>query len=224
MIPGARLVILGRQGAGKGTQCSRLSRHYVVPHISTGDMLRAAVREETELGRTAKEIMDAGGLVGDEIMIGIVEERLAHDDARTARLHPRRIPPHRRPGRGAAPDHRGPRQADPSRDRPRRAARARPRTDLGSSGVSRLRDQLHRHRVVSATVDLRRLRRRRRAARRRHAGRGQPAARPVRDADQPLIDYYGERGELSVVNGVGRPDDVFNRLVEVIDKRRRATG
>jgi len=49
MIPGARLILLGRQGAGKGTQCVRLSRHYVVPHISTGDMLRAAVREGTEL-------------------------------------------------------------------------------------------------------------------------------------------------------------------------------
>ena len=59
MIPGVRLVILGRQGAGKGTQCVRLSRHYVVPHISTGDMLRAAVKEGTEFGLKAKEIMDA---------------------------------------------------------------------------------------------------------------------------------------------------------------------
>ena len=50
MIPGARLVISGRQGPGKGTQCVRLSRHYVVPHISTGDMLRAAVTEGTEFG------------------------------------------------------------------------------------------------------------------------------------------------------------------------------
>jgi len=83
VIPGARIVILGRQGAGKGTQCVRLSRHYVVPHISTGDMLRGAVREGTDLGRTAKEIMDSGGLVGDEVMIGIVDERLQRADART---------------------------------------------------------------------------------------------------------------------------------------------
>ncbi|MEZ5258532.1 MAG: nucleoside monophosphate kinase [Ilumatobacteraceae bacterium] len=83
MIPGARLVIFGRQGAGKGTQCVRLSRHYVVPHISTGDTLRAAVREGTELGKTAKAIMDSGGLVSDDIMIGIVEERLGRDDAMT---------------------------------------------------------------------------------------------------------------------------------------------
>src|SRR5262245_12297191 len=83
MIPGARIIILGRQGAGKGTQCVRLSRHYVVPHISTGDMLRVAVRERTELGMAAREIMDAGGLVGDDIMIGIVDERLNRDDARS---------------------------------------------------------------------------------------------------------------------------------------------
>jgi adenylate kinase len=82
VIPGARLVLLGRQGAGKGTQCVRLSRHYVVPHISTGDMLRAAVREGTEFGRKAKEIMDSGELVSDEIMGGVVDERLDRDDTR----------------------------------------------------------------------------------------------------------------------------------------------
>ncbi len=74
------MVMLGRQGAGKGTQCVRLSRHYVVPHISTGDMLRAAVREGTDLGRKAAELMAAGELVPDDIMIGIVEERLDRDD------------------------------------------------------------------------------------------------------------------------------------------------
>ena len=81
MIPGARLIILGRQGAGKGTQCVRLSRHYVVPHISTGDMLRAAAREGSELGLMAKQIMEEGGLVGDEVMIGLVDERLRKPDA-----------------------------------------------------------------------------------------------------------------------------------------------
>jgi len=81
MIQGVRLIILGRQGAGKGTQCVRLSNHYVVPHISTGDILRAAVKEGTELGRMAGEVMKAGGLVGDDIMIGIVDERLSRPDA-----------------------------------------------------------------------------------------------------------------------------------------------
>ena len=80
MTVGVRMVMLGRQGAGKGTQCVRLSRHYVVPHISTGDMLRAAVREGTELGLKAGELMAAGNLVPDDLMIGIVDERLCRDD------------------------------------------------------------------------------------------------------------------------------------------------
>lgn len=80
MSSGVRLVVLGRQGAGKGTQCVRLSRHYVVPHISTGDMLRAAVKVGSELGRQASEIMADGGLVPDDVMVGIVEERLDHSD------------------------------------------------------------------------------------------------------------------------------------------------
>jgi len=83
VIPGVRLVLLGRQGAGKGTQCVRLARHYVVPHISTGDMLRAAVREGSPFGLKAKEYMDRGDLLPDDVMIGIVAERLAKDDART---------------------------------------------------------------------------------------------------------------------------------------------
>jgi len=83
VIPGARLVLLGRQGAGKGTQCTRLSRHYVVPHISTGDILRAAVREGTEFGKKAKELMDAGELLPDDVIVGIIDERLARDDTRT---------------------------------------------------------------------------------------------------------------------------------------------
>lgn len=82
MIPGARLVLLGRQGAGKGTQCTRLSRHYVVPHISTGDILRAAVREGTEFGKKAKELMDEGELLPDDVIVGIVDERLDRDDTR----------------------------------------------------------------------------------------------------------------------------------------------
>ena len=81
MIPGARVVILGRQGAGKGTQCIRLSRHYVVPHVSTGEILRSAVKDGTPLGQQAKEFMDAGDLVPDDVMIGIVDERLQRPDA-----------------------------------------------------------------------------------------------------------------------------------------------
>lgn len=76
-----RLVIFGRQGAGKGTQCVYLAERYGIPHISTGDMLRAAVEAGTELGQMAKSIMDAGDLVPDKVMNGIVAERLAEPDA-----------------------------------------------------------------------------------------------------------------------------------------------
>jgi len=75
-----RLVIFGRQGAGKGTQCARLVDRYGVVHISTGDMLRAERSAGTELGRKAGEIMDAGGLVGDDIMIPVAKHRLAEPD------------------------------------------------------------------------------------------------------------------------------------------------
>ena len=75
--------MLGRQGAGKGTQAVRLSRHYVVPHISTGDMLRAAVKEGTEFGLKAKAFMDAGELLPDSIIIGVVDERLEKDDTKS---------------------------------------------------------------------------------------------------------------------------------------------
>ncbi len=75
-----RLVIFGRQGAGKGTQCVRLVETFGVIHVSTGDVLRGAVAAGTELGLKAKAIMDAGDLVSDDIMNGIVRERLAEQD------------------------------------------------------------------------------------------------------------------------------------------------
>lgn len=80
MNPGARIVILGKQGAGKGTQAVRLSRHYVVPHVATGDTFRAAVRSGSEFGRAARKYLDAGDLVPDEVVIGMVSERLTKDD------------------------------------------------------------------------------------------------------------------------------------------------
>ena len=80
MSSGTRIVLLGRQGAGKGTQCLRLSRHYVVPHISTGDMLRAAVREDSALGRSVEKIIGGGGLVSDELIIEVVRGRLNKAD------------------------------------------------------------------------------------------------------------------------------------------------
>jgi adenylate kinase len=76
MTAGTRLVMLGRQGAGKGTQCVRMSRHYVVPHISTGDMLRTAVKAGTDVGLRAKGYMDRGELLPDEVMVAVVDEQI----------------------------------------------------------------------------------------------------------------------------------------------------
>lgn len=76
-----RLVILGKQGAGKGTQSERLAGRFRIPRISTGDMFRAAVRAGSGYGRAAQKYMDAGELVPDDVVIGLVEERLSEKDA-----------------------------------------------------------------------------------------------------------------------------------------------
>ena len=83
MAAGVRLVVLGKQGAGKGTQCVRLSHRYAVPHISTGDMLRAAVRAQTPLGIEAESLMSTGELLPDELITRMVDERLTERDATT---------------------------------------------------------------------------------------------------------------------------------------------
>src|ERR1700761_8121642 len=76
-----RIVLLGAPGSGKGTQSQRLVERYAIPQISTGDLLRAAVAKGTELGLKAKEAMNAGKLVDDEIVLGMIRERLAEPDA-----------------------------------------------------------------------------------------------------------------------------------------------
>jgi adenylate kinase len=90
-----RLILLGAPGAGKGTQAQYITGKFGIPQISTGDMLRAAVKAKTELGLQAKEVMDAGGLVSDDIIIGLVKERITEDDCANGFLFdgfPRTIP------------------------------------------------------------------------------------------------------------------------------------
>jgi len=74
------LLILGPQGAGKGTQATRIAEEYGVPHISTGDILRAAIAQGTTLGLEVQPIVESGRLVPDELMVGLIRERLGHDD------------------------------------------------------------------------------------------------------------------------------------------------
>jgi adenylate kinase len=75
-----RIILLGSPGSGKGTQAQFITEKYAIPQISTGDMLRAAVREGTPLGVAAKKVMDAGGLVSDDIILGLIKERIAQPD------------------------------------------------------------------------------------------------------------------------------------------------
>lgn len=213
-----RLVLFGRQGAGKGTQCIRLSHHYVVPHISTGDILRAAVREGTELGKQAKAIIDAGGLVSDEIVVGIIEERLQQDDAA---------------GRGYILD-----------GFPRTVAQAIALDAITTNLPLELAIDL----LVPRDLVLSRLSARRvcRDCGANFTATGnEPTSWSCdncggdvvqRDDDtpeainkrldlyetqtQPLIDYYGNAGKLATVDGVGHPDEVFTRLVKTIDQPR----
>jgi len=218
LIPGARLIILGRQGAGKGTQCVRLSRHYVVPHVSTGDMLRGAVRHRTELGVMAKEVMDAGGLVGDEIMVGLVDDRLRRPDAST---------------RGYILD-----------GFPRTVTQASGLDELVGERPLHVCVDLDVPRdVVLARISARRVCRDCGTNYTATGGERQPWICEVCGGDvmqrgddtpdavnrrldlyeeqtAPLIEFYGRDRRLAKVDGVGHPDEVFHRLTSTIDHYR----
>lgn len=80
------IILMGLPGAGKGTQAEKIKENYPIPHISTGDMFRAAIKNETKLGKEAKSYMDKGQLVPDSVTIGLVEERLSEEDAKSGFL------------------------------------------------------------------------------------------------------------------------------------------
>ena len=218
MIPGARLVMLGRQGAGKGTQAVRLSRHYVVPHISTGDMLRSAVKLGTEFGRKAKEIMDAGELVPDDIMAGVVEERLALDDTRnrgfvldgfprTVRQAELLVEMTQPKGIDLAVDLEVPTEVVLARLASRRVC-----VDCGANYSTDVPPKEGWTCDVCGGEVIQREDDTEEAISRRLQIYEQETA--------PLVAWFLERDMLVIVDGTGHPDTVTTRLVRAIDARR----
>jgi adenylate kinase len=176
------LVIFGRQGAGKGTQCEFLAAHYGARHVSTGDMLRAAVAAGTEFGERARSYMESGQLLPDDVMVGVVSDRLAEADIVEAGFlldgFPRTVP-----------------QAEAL---------------CGLVTVELAIDLAVPEDVVRQRMLLR--------------GRADDTAEAIDErlaayAAQtvPTIEWFGAKGTLVTVDGVGEPEEVSARLVAAID-------
>jgi adenylate kinase len=213
--PKPRLVLLGKQGAGKGTQAKWIAERYGITHISTGDMFRAQAAQGTAFGLEAKRYMDAGELVPDEIVLGVIEECLAPGgplgDGFVLDGFPRTLPQAKELDRvlGTHPldlaiDLEVPREIVLDRIAGRRVCGNCQRVyhvnmppthpwvcdTCGGEVVQRDDDT---EEAVERRLEL------------------------YERETVPIIDYYRSRGLLSVVDGVGDGDDVFERLVKVID-------
>ena len=185
-----RLVLLGAPGSGKGTQATRLREHLQVPHISTGELLRAAVAAGTPLGVQAKAVMAAGNLVSDEIVLGMLEERFTQPDTGNGFIldgYPRNL------AQAAALDKLLERIKQPMDvaiqlevdyelivDRLAGRAKAEGRADDSPDAV---RNRLKVYDEQTA----------------------------------PVIDFYRNQGKLAHLDGVGSLDEVFTRILEAID-------
>jgi adenylate kinase len=221
MIPGARLVLLGRQGAGKGTQCVRLARHYVIPHISTGDMLRMAVREGTEFGLQAKKYMDDGLLLPDDVMIGIVQERLGREDTTNRGYILDGFP--RTVGQASALGDLTASLGNPldlvlDLEVPEEVVvdRISKRRVCGDCGTNYSLDAPPRYdwtcdncggEVVQRDDDTEEAIRHR--------------LQLYAEQTEPLIAWYQARDLLAAVDGMGHPDEVTRRLIRAVDARTR---
>jgi adenylate kinase len=219
VIPGVRLVVLGKQGAGKGTQCVRLSHHYVVPHVSTGDMLRGEVKSKTELGARAQKLMDQGELIPDEMVMEMVRGRLSERDTR---------------GRGFVLDG-CPRTTSQANDLEdivhpfgldlvidldvptalvmKRLASRRVCMDCGANYSTAAPPMVNWTCDVCGGEVVQREDDTEEAIQRRL---------DLYEAETaPLIAWYQERGVLVRINGTGSPDAVTRRVVGAIDTRRQ---
>lgn len=206
-----RLIFIGPPGAGKGTQAARIVERFEIPHISTGDMLRAAVKAGTPLGQLADKAMKAGQLVTDEIIIGLVQERIAEDDAKKGFLldgFPRTVP-----------------QADALQ-----TALAGQSVELDAVLLLEVKDDLIVDRITGRRTDPE-------TGTIYHMTFNPPPADVAERVTQrkddteeacrarldsyhrqtaPLVPFYDGLGLLKRVDGVGKPDDVTGRIQTVL--------
>ncbi|MDE2308950.1 MAG: adenylate kinase [Xanthomonadaceae bacterium] len=192
-----RLVLLGAPGSGKGTQAARLKAALGVPHVSTGDMLRAAVAAGTAMGLKAKAVMDAGQLVSDDILLGMLEDRLAQEDARAGFIldgYPRNL------AQADALDHLLARIGQPL------------------DAVVKLK--------VPSEVIVGRCEIRFKAEGRADDNPDTVRKRLDIYAEQtaPVADFYARRGKLQVVDGVGELDEITARVKRALHAESATAG
>ena len=192
-----RLVLLGAPGSGKGTQATRLKEALAVPHISTGELLRAAVAAGTPLGLKAKEVMAAGNLVSDEIVLGMLEERLSQPDVAGGFIldgYPRNLA-----------------QAnalDGLLTRLRQPVDVAVQLDVGTDLlIQRLAGRAQAEGRADDSPD---------AVRNR--------LRVYTDQTAPVIDFYRQCGRLICVYGVGSVDEVLSRVLAAIRQTPQAAN
>jgi adenylate kinase len=209
-----RLLVLGKQGAGKGTQSALLVERFGIPHISTGDMLRAAIRDGTDLGKRAKAYMDAGDLVPDDVILGMVEERLAEADAASGFLldgFPRtRV---QAEGLAAVLGERGldavveldvPTEVVVERISSRRVCADCGTVQTPESVAAGACPNCGSGRLVQRDDDTADAVRRRLAL--------------YDEQTRPLVDFYRDQGVLVTVDGDGDPAEVLDRILEALDR------
>lgn len=187
-----RIVLLGAPGSGKGTQAALMVEELGLPHISTGDLLRAAVKAGTALGQKAKAVMDRGELVSDDIMLGLIEERLGQDDVENGFIldgYPRNL------AQAEALDVVLERLEQPLDD----SLQIDVDIEMVVERIAKRAEQEGRSDDTEEVVRNR--------------------MKIYADQTEPVIDYYAQKGLLSRVLGVGSIEEVFQRIKGVLEMR-----